>query len=593
MKNRIAGLTASGVRIVTGSPHTNGKTVDAATLLKFYEKNKYPMLAFKAGRNGNAFFASAEYNVARERQATLFKNMRAEYLLVRDRWARHGIPCIMIKSGGSFLPFPYTSDNLDILVNPHHEAAARAILLQLGYVELKNLEEPRKFLFRKFRGGELASDIHLHTRVGWGVGFMDDGSLWARAGVSPGDKAVIVPSPEDAILITLAHGLYENKKLKLADLVKMQGCWRDDVDWAYMKETASQSGWLDGLCFGVAISAYLERAVFGKTAVPGKVLGECRKELKKSSILYRYYRSLRRRSPLALPFSISFMFSKYLFYKKILGDRRDGLSSRLYQVIRTFLRGIRLKSGLRPQTPFLVSFSGIDGSGKTQHARVLEKCLRHYGLRVSYRWNRCATFGLTRLLSVVSQALFWRRTGPGNNAGTDVTVRRQRLSNPAFRLLWTYLTALDMIISNFFRVGLPLLCGQIVICDRYVYDAAAEMESSLPAVDKYNRFAIKMMLALAPRPDTAYFLDVPEKISTERRDENTNLKYLRRQRDVYAVMVNAYRLRIKRTDRDFTENADEIVREVAKPYFKVYPTLLNGLFLSNPGQLNPENREQS
>jgi thymidylate kinase len=245
-----------------------------------------------------------------------------------------------------------------------------------------------------------------------------------------------------------------------------------------------------------------------------------------------------------------------------------------------------LKLKLRPQAPFLVTFSGIDGSGKTQHARVLEECLRHYGLRTSYHWSRCATSGIIRLASSISQTLFWRKTNNKEVESTSSIQRRQRLNNPILRFFWTYLTAFDMIVLNFFKVTVPLLKGNIVICDRYIFDAAAEMESSLPSVDKFNRLAIRLMLNLAPKPDIGYFLDVPEDVSTQRRDTNTDTDYLQKQRNGYVEMVNRYYLGIKRTDRDFADNTDEILREVAKRYFKNYPNLLNGLFLSNPAQIN-------
>jgi len=586
MAYNVHNLTASGARIAVGLPHSNGEAADFAALLVFYEKNKYPLVAFEPGRNGHDFFKSEEFLTAREHQAKTLSSLRGEYLLVRNRWLEEGIPCITIKSGEPFPAFPYTSDNLDILIHEENEAAARAILVQLGYVELKNLEEPKKFLFRKFRGGELALDIHLHTRVGWGVGFMDENSMWKRARVSSDDEAVIIPSPEDTILITLAHSLYENKKLRLADLIKVHACFQGAIDWQYMKNISRQAGWLDGLYFCITLYAHLEKVILEKTSVPRQILLECRAEIKHLPLIKRYYYNLIQRQPVSLPFTVSFAFIKLLFYRKILNDRRQSLPLRLYQVIRTLMRGIKLKGHIRPQASFLVSFSGIDGSGKSSHAQLLEKCLAHYGLSTSYRWSRCATSGVTRFFSVCGQTLFWRRANSQKGEPTSAAKRRKRLSNPLLRFFWSYVMAADMTISYFFRAGLPLLWGKIVICDRYVFDTAAEIESSLPVVDRWNKLAIRLMLALTRKPDIAYFLDVPGDISTQRRDSNSDTDSLQRQRNVYIELAELYHLRIKRTDHDFSDNTDEILGEVARLYFKKFPTFLNGLFFANPGQLN-------
>jgi thymidylate kinase len=589
MAYNITNLTASGARIAVGLPYLNSEAADFAALLGFYEKNKFPLVAFEPGHNGHDFFESAEFLAAREHQAKTLSSLRGEYILVRNRWLEEGIPCITIKSGEPFPAFPYTSDNLDILIHEENEATARAILEQLGYVELKNLEEPKKFLFRKFRGGELALDIHLHTRVGWGVCFMDGNLLWKGARVSSDDEAVIIPSAEDTILITLAHGFYENKKLRLADLIKVHICFQAAVDWQYMKSIARQTAWLDGLCFCIALCAHLEKVILEKASIPRQVLQECLAEIRHSPLINRYYYHLSQRQPVSLPFSVSFAFSKFLFYRKILNDRRESLPRRLYEVIRTLMWGIKLKGHIRPQAPFLVSFSGIDGSGKSSHAQLLEKCLAHYGLRTSYRWSRCATNGVTRLFSICGQALFWRRANSHKSEPTSATRRRQRLSNPLLRFFWSYLTAADMIISYFSRAGLPLSWGKIVICDRYVFDTAAEMESSLPVVDRWNKLAIRLMLALTRKPDIAYFLDVPGDISTQRRDSNFDADSMQRQRNVYIDLANLYHLRVIRTDRDFNDNTDEILKEVARTYFKRFPTFIRGLFFANPGQLNRKN----
>jgi thymidylate kinase len=585
MEKRISSLTAFGARIVAGSPLPDSPIPDSQALVSFYKKNKYPLLAFKSGGNGHAFLHSPEFSAARESNAAALKSLRSEYLLVRNLWAEHNIPCITLKSGGSFLPFPYTSDNLDILIHREDEAAARAILVQLGYLELKNLEEPQKFLFRKFHAGETVSDIHLHTRIGWGVGFMDEDRLWQKAVVSPDDDAVIIPSPDDTVLITLAHSLYENKCLRLADLIKVSACFQGDFNWEYIKDTAARAGWLDGLSFSLALCVYLEIVILKKTTIPQHVILDCLARISRSSVLSRYYLSLKDRTSVALPFTVSFLFSKLLFYRKIMQDPRFSLSKKLYETYRTTVRGIRLKAHIRPQSAYLVSFSGLDGSGKTQHARILQSCLNACGLKTEYNWSRCGTFGLTQFFSRLAAAIS-RRKPEAQDSRRGAEGRSARLRNPLSRFIWTYLAAIDIMIWNLWHVRLPLLRGRIVLCDRYVYDAAAEMESSLAKINKLNRLAINLMLASAPKPDIAYFLDVPESVSTQRKDASTDIDYLKQLRREYLQLADRYHLRTKETAREFDITADEIVREVAMPYFNQYPTFLNGLFLSNPSQIN-------
>jgi hypothetical protein len=77
-------------------------------------------------------------------------------------------------------------------VPPAQGEAARDTLRELGYVELRHIEEPQKYLFRRFRAGQSVSAIHVHEQVGWLVGFMDEGALWARRIVSGDDATVTI-----------------------------------------------------------------------------------------------------------------------------------------------------------------------------------------------------------------------------------------------------------------------------------------------------------------------------------------------------------------------------------------------------------------
>jgi dTMP kinase len=257
--------------------------------------------------------------------------------------------------------------------------------------------------------------------------------------------------------------------------------------------------------------------------------------------------------------------------------------SRLWQVIFTLLRGVRLKANVRSQPSLLVTFSGIDGSGKTYQAQTLMVFLYFCGLKVHYFWNRAGTSIFMTLFNTAGKALLGKRIKIQGKPG--VAGRRERLRNPVIRFIWSYVAAADILISYFLQVRLPLFFGRIVVCDRYIFDAAAEMECSLMPNDRLSRLAIKLMLALAPKPDFAYLLDISEETYVQRRDD-TDIDYLRQQRKAYAELAQRYELRIKRTDQGTDRVTNEITSEVITPYFDNFKTWLNGIFISNPTQLN-------
>ncbi len=585
MKAGLSILNATLSQIAGRLHNDNNRQLDIPALLEFWKKNKYPLLALNHGSESAELLGSPDFQAARNEENVIYNSLKTEYNIVRERWAKAGIRSLLIKSGGVYPSFPYTSDNLDVLVREEDEGAARAILREEGYVELKNIEEPKKFLFRKFSGGVSISAIHLHTQVGWGVGFMDEKALWERCQSAP-DDGFTVPSPEDVILVTIAHSFYENKRFRFADIVKIRESWRQDsIDWKYIEKTAAQRGWLDGLHFCLGLVAHLEETVWGGSAVPPKIRESWEAALKHSPLTYRYYRKILRRTPVKLPMSLSFTFSKYLYFKKILSDRNFNLIERLRDAVQTLIIGVKVRTRIRPQPSFLVSFSGPDGSGKTLHAETLVKILDTCEVNAKYYWNRTATSRLIRFFSAINKIIKGKSLKV-EESKRGAAGRGERLRNPIMRFFWSYLAAVDMVGAYFFRVRLPMLLGRVVVCDRYVYDAAAEMECSLGPNDRINRLAIKLMLALSPKPDLAYFLDIPEKVCAQRKSENTDTDYLARQRKAYLELTVRYNLKTKRTDREFREIADEITPEVLTSYYHDYGTFIRGLFLSNPDQLN-------
>jgi thymidylate kinase len=585
-------LTALSAKIVDGLIPEATEGIDVPALLAFWAQNKYPLLALNHNNGGRGFQDLAEFKTARQNQEKIYFSLRAEYIVVRNRWAEAGISCILIKSAGNFPSFPYTSDNLDVLVREDQAGEAAIILKELGYIELKNIEEPHKYLFRKFHGGQCVSAIHLHTWVGWNVCFLDDEPIWQNSRTSPDDESVRAPSPEDVILITLAHSFYENKRFRLADIVKVRECWRQgEIDWAYIEEAASERGWLDGLHFCLLTCVHIEKSLWGGTDIPEQVRRGWETSLRHHPMIYHYYQRLTRRTPFSLPFVVSFAFSKFLYYGKILRDRRIGLRQKLAETIKTLVWGIGLKLHIRLQSGFLISFSGPDGSGKTEHAHTLAAALTLCGLRTRYYWSRCGNSWFIRLLSTRgSTFISGKKNAESDKIGAPG--RKGRLQNGIVRFFWSYMVSIDMILTYFFHVKLKLLRGRAVICDRYVYDAAAEIESALQTNDKLNRLAIKLMLVLTPRPDISYLLDLPEEVCVQRKNENTDIEYLQQQRRAYTALAGRYNLRLERTDREFSDNTDEIIHEVLTSYYATHKTiigsLLKKLFPVNSRQLYPQ-----
>ncbi|CAA9279245.1 MAG: Thymidylate kinase-like, partial [uncultured Chloroflexia bacterium] len=388
---------------------------------------------------------------------------------------------------------------------------------QLGYVELRNTEEPKKHLFRKFYNGQSVSAIHVHEQVGWLVGFMDEETLWDRKRAAPDDALVNVPSAEDAILINLAHACYENKLLRLNDLVRVRHALElgsTCPDWAYMEQVAASRGWLDGFSYMLLLYAELEESLFGSVLIPARQRARLEQIVHDVPFAWDHIHNMRSGPAVNLPLNLGYLFCKRLYYRKVLADPARNPRQRWLDTLVTLILGIKLKSGIRPQSGMLVSISGMDGSGKTAHAQALVDAFRLCELKVDYRWSRGGSTGLVGIVNY----LLRRTRQPSDTSQRDdaLTTRRRRLENGYARFLWSWMVAIDQISFSVLRCYLPTLLGRVVIADRYVYDTAVEMDASLPRAARWSRLAIATMLRLSPRPRVAYILDVSS-VSAQRR----------------------------------------------------------------------------
>lgn len=569
--------------------------IDWSTVLSILQKNKVPLvvLAQDPMVAKSALIKQAGFQRAAMRENESWQSLRYEYSLVRDGFLKHAIPNILIKSVGLAPSFPYTSDNLDVLIPPTEIETGKKVLNDLGYVELPNIEEPMKFLFRKFLGGESVSAIHLHGLVGWGGGFMDEESLRRGCRPSADDPLVIVPSLEDAVLITIAHAFYENKGFKLLDLVRIRYCFsHGNLDYAYMQRVSKERGWEDGLAFSLLVCAHLEKALYGESCIPEEIQTAAYATVGRSLWLRKSLEKTLDRTTIHLPFKVSFLLVKAFYYRKLLRDEKVEVPKRLRGVISSLAAGIKLKLHISGQRGMLISLSGIDGSGKTSIAEALVRAFATSEIEAHPFWLRFGSEAWLRKFKQLSQSNEQIVSSP--SPVTSLEKRRSRLKSPALRLGWWLLNLAYMICLYNMKVRISSWLGSVVICDRYVYDALVEIEASLPQGSSFVAFSEWLLIHLCPKPDIAWLLDIPPEDAMFRqkieRGSIAAQKELAHQRELYLALQERYQMSLLSNQGDKGETASLIVLKTLRKYFKNYSTWVNGLLFSNPGQMNPEKK---
>ena len=150
----------------------------------------------------------------------------------------------------------------------------------------------------------------------------------------------------------------------------------------------------------------------------------------------------------------------------------------------------------------VVSFSGIDGAGKSTQIETLRSRVQEAGLRVMLItfWDDVAR--LTRLREVTGHTLFRGDKGVGTPDAPivrrDKNVRSWLMTGVRLGLYFLDAVWLRIVIRKALRTP-----ADLVICDRYIYDELANLELRNPAA----RIYVRLIMKLVPRPHVSYLLD--------------------------------------------------------------------------------------
>ena len=178
----------------------------------------------------------------------------------------------------------------------------------------------------------------------------------------------------------------------------------------------------------------------------------------------------------------------------------------------------------------LVSFSGLDGSGKSTQIEHLRRCLsaQGYSLKLLTFWDDVVVFSSHRESFVHKVYKSERGIGaPGKPVERrDKNVRRWYLS--LFRHGLYFVDAL-----NLARVVAGARhSADVLIVDRYIYDEWA----NLPLANRLSRWYVRLLEMIVPRPDVAFLLDAEPAAARARKPEYP-IEFMRQCRDSYKTLA--------------------------------------------------------
>jgi thymidylate kinase len=177
-----------------------------------------------------------------------------------------------------------------------------------------------------------------------------------------------------------------------------------------------------------------------------------------------------------------------------------------------------------------VSFSGMDGAGKSTQIESLRAHMQAAGLRVRIItfWDEVAR--LTRLREVSGHKLFKGDKGVGSPERPinrqDKNVRSWKMTLVRYFLYFVDAVSLRLVVKTALKSD-----TDFIIFDRYAYDELANLNLRNPFARAYAR----MIMMFVPRPHVSYVLDA-DPVQARARKPEYPLEFLYTSRASYMTL---------------------------------------------------------
>jgi len=158
----------------------------------------------------------------------------------------------------------------------------------------------------------------------------------------------------------------------------------------------------------------------------------------------------------------------------------------------------------------IISFSGIDGSGKGTQIELLEKYLKHKNISFKTIWARGSwTPGIELVKKIVRQDKDYTEEQKDE-------YRKEARTNPRKQRIILIISILDLLWYWGIYYRLVALSGKLLVCDRYIWDTYIDFKVNFSNYNFDKWVLWKVLLKIIPIPSPSFVMNISAEESIRR-----------------------------------------------------------------------------
>ncbi|MBE5772556.1 MAG: hypothetical protein E7337_01310 [Clostridiales bacterium] len=213
--------------------------------------------------------------------------------------------------------------------------------------------------------------------------------------------------------------------------------------------------------------------------------------------------------------------------------------------------------------PVMISFMGLDGSGKSTSIEYAYEQLKKQGYKVEIVRAAYVIKYMSAVIKLGKKILMKKDSSPfsGDYRAYLESMRKQAQKGGVYKI-FSFCTTLEFKLQILFSIRLKRMLGTTLLVDRYIYDNVVTYAANLGLGEEYMQKALNGKWKHTPRPDKIIYIKTPVEVCCSRKDDIPDPLYLEIREPLYEAIAQEHDAAIITGDQDKQKMLDEVMAVV-------------------------------